>query len=76
MIKMTRGLRDGFDLVGHAIGNPPDMALGAVVNPNFTPLALQLLKMKKEVDAGAEFLSISSPWGKGSPSCPWDGRTS
>jgi methylenetetrahydrofolate reductase (NADPH) len=60
LIKMARGLREGFDIAGHAIENPPDMALGAVVNPNFEPLALQLMKMKKKIDAGAEFFQTQA----------------
>jgi len=55
LIRMATGLRNGKDIAGNAIENPPDMAYGAVVNPNFVPLELQLMKMKKKVDAGAEF---------------------
>jgi 5,10-methylenetetrahydrofolate reductase len=36
------------------------MALGAVVNPNFEPLDLQLLKMRKKIDAGAEFFQTQA----------------
>jgi methylenetetrahydrofolate reductase (NADPH) len=60
LIKMADGLRNGFDIAGHAIENPPDMALGAVVNPNCEPLALQLMKMKKKIDAGAEFFQTQA----------------
>jgi methylenetetrahydrofolate reductase (NADPH) len=60
LIKMARGLRDGFDIAGNAIENPPDMVLGAVVNPNCEPLALQLMKMKKKIDAGAEFFQTQA----------------
>jgi 5,10-methylenetetrahydrofolate reductase len=60
LISMARGLCDGFDIAGHTIENPPDMALGAVVNPNFKPLDLQLLKMKKKIDAGAEFFQTQA----------------
>jgi methylenetetrahydrofolate reductase (NADPH) len=60
LIKMAGGLRDGHDISGHAIENPPDMALGAVVNPNCEPLALQLMKMKKKIDAGAEFFQTQA----------------
>jgi methylenetetrahydrofolate reductase (NADPH) len=60
LIKMARGLRDGHDITGNAIENPPDMAFGAVVNPNFEPLALQLMKMKKKIDAGAEFFQTQA----------------
>jgi 5,10-methylenetetrahydrofolate reductase len=60
LIKMAAGLRSGRDVVGNPIENPPDMALGAVVNPNFEPLELQLLKMKKKIDAGAEFFQTQA----------------
>lgn len=60
LIKMARGLRDGLDIAGHPIENPPDLALGAVVNPNFEPLELQLMKMKKKIDAGAEFFQTQA----------------
>jgi methylenetetrahydrofolate reductase (NADPH) len=60
LIRMAQGLRDGRDITGNPIENPPDMAHGAVVNPNFEPLELQLLKMKKKVDAGAEFFQTQA----------------
>jgi 5,10-methylenetetrahydrofolate reductase len=55
LLAMARGLSQGHDITGNPIENPPDMAYGAVVNPNFDPLDLQLLKMRKKIDAGAEF---------------------
>jgi len=60
LIKMAEGLRNGFDIAGNSIENPPDMALGAVVNPNFEPLDLQLMKMKKKIDAGAQFFQTQA----------------
>ena len=54
------GLRQGRDITGNSIENPPDMAYGAVVNPNYEPLDLQLLKMRKKVDAGAEFFQTQA----------------
>ena len=38
----------------------PDLFIGAVVNPNFQPLELQLLKMRKKADAGAEFFQTQA----------------
>lgn len=38
LIKMAKELGQGFDTTGNTVENPPDMALGAVVNPNFEPL--------------------------------------
>ncbi|MCB2185205.1 MAG: methylenetetrahydrofolate reductase [Deltaproteobacteria bacterium] len=60
LIKMAAGLREGHDMVGNPIENPPDLALGAVVNPGFQPLDLQLMKMKKKVDVGAEFFQTQA----------------
>ncbi len=64
LIKMARELREGRDMVGNEIENPPDMAIGAVVNPNFEPLDLQLLKMKKKVDEGAEWFQTQAVYDK------------
>jgi len=60
LIKIAAGLRDGHDIVGNNIENPPDFTIGAVVNPNFVPLDLQLMKMKKKIDAGAEFFQTQA----------------
>ena len=60
LIAMAQGLREGHDITGNPIENPPDMAHGAVVNPNFVPLELQLLKMRKKIDAGAEFFQTQA----------------
>jgi methylenetetrahydrofolate reductase (NADPH) len=60
LIKMAMGLRQGHDITGNAIENPPDMAYGAVVNPNYDPLELQLMKMRKKVDSGAEFFQTQA----------------
>lgn len=65
LIDMAVGLRNGHDITGHTIENPPDMAYGAVVNPNFEPLDLQLMKMKKKVDAGAEFFQTQAVYDRG-----------
>lgn len=60
LIRMAMGLREGHDITGNNIENPPDMAYGAVVNPNYDPLDLQLIKMRKKVDAGAEFFQTQA----------------
>jgi hypothetical protein len=36
-------------MIGNEILNPPDMSSGVVVNPNFEPLDLQLMKMEKKL---------------------------
>ncbi len=60
LIEMARGLKEGKDIVGHKLENNLDMAFGAVVNPNSVPIDLQLLKMGKKVDAGAQFFQTQA----------------
>ena len=60
LIKIAAGLKEGHDMIGNEILNPPDMSIGAVVNPNFEPLDLQLMKMEKKIEAGAEFFQTQA----------------
>ena len=60
LINIADGLRKGHDLVGNKIDNPPDFTIGGVVNPNFVPLDLQIMKMEKKVAAGAEFFQTQA----------------
>lgn len=64
LIKLAVGLREGHDMVGNKIENPPDISIGAVVNPNFEPLDLQLLKMQKKIDKGAEWFQTQAVYDK------------
>jgi methylenetetrahydrofolate reductase (NADPH) len=64
LIKLAVGLREGRDMVGNKIENPPDIAIGAVVNPNFEPLDLQLLKMQRKIDEGAEWFQTQAVYDK------------
>lgn len=43
-LKWLRVLQAGKDMVGNDLLNSPDICIGAVVNPNFEPLDLQLIK--------------------------------
>jgi 5,10-methylenetetrahydrofolate reductase len=60
LIEMAKGLEKGYDISGNRIENYIDMSFGAVVNPNFDPLDLQLMKMKKKIDAGAQFFQTQA----------------
>jgi methylenetetrahydrofolate reductase (NADPH) len=55
LLHVARGLNQGQDMVGNALTQATNLALGAAVNPNFVPLDLQILKMEKKIQAGAEF---------------------
>jgi len=60
LLDIARGLNQGRDMMGHDLSAASDLALGAVVNPNFQPLDLQLLKMEKKMAAGAEFFQTQA----------------
>ena len=60
LVKIAAQLQQGRDMVGNELLNAPDIFIGAVVNPNFQPLDLQLLKMRKKVDAGAQFFQTQA----------------
>jgi len=60
LLRIARGLNQGRDMVGNALTQPTNLALGAVVNPGFEPLDLQLLKMEKKIEQGAEFFQTQA----------------
>jgi methylenetetrahydrofolate reductase (NADPH) len=60
LLKIAAGMKKGHDMTGNALVQPPQFAIGAVVNPNFEPLDLQLIKMEKKIKAGAEFFQTQA----------------
>ncbi len=55
LLRTARTLEKGKDLAGRRLKGVPRFCLGAVANPSFEPLELQILTMEKKVRAGAEF---------------------
>jgi 5,10-methylenetetrahydrofolate reductase len=60
LLRMAKGLNGGHDMVGNPLTRATDLALGAVVNPGFEPLDLQLLKMEKKIEQGAQFFQTQA----------------
>ncbi|MFZ2088018.1 MAG: methylenetetrahydrofolate reductase [Desulfobaccales bacterium] len=60
LLRMAKGLNEGHDMVGNPLTRATDLSLGAVVNPGFEPLDLQLLKMEKKLEQGAEFFQTQA----------------
>jgi len=60
LLKAVADLNSGHDMAGHELQGSPDLFAGAVVTPEFEPVELQLLKMKKKVDAGARFFQTQA----------------
>ena len=55
LICAVKKLMSGVDMEGHELEGVPKFSVGAVVNPGTELLELQVLKMEKKVNAGAEF---------------------
>jgi len=58
LLCVIKKLEDGFDMVGNELKGKPHFFKGAAVNPEADSKAsfeLQLIKMKKKVECGAEF---------------------
>ncbi len=60
LLKIATGMKNGHDMMGHELTQAPQFALGAVVNPNFEPLDLQIMKMAKKIEAGAQFFQTQT----------------
>jgi 5,10-methylenetetrahydrofolate reductase len=60
LLHIAAGLNRGQDMMGNDLTQATDLALGAVVNPNFQPLDLQLLKMEKKIAEGAQFFQTQA----------------
>lgn len=56
LLKVASDLMNGADMAGIELdGDPPEFTLGCVVNPGMDPVEPQIIKLKKKIDAGAEF---------------------
>ena len=60
LLATAKRLIEGYDLAGNELEGKPDFCLGAVVTPGAEPLELQLIKMEKKVQAGAEFFQTQA----------------
>lgn len=60
LLQIARGLMAGHDSAGLVLKGNPQFCLGAVLIPEADPVAPQLLKVKKKLEAGAEFF-ITAP---------------
>jgi len=60
LLQAAKGLNEGHDLEGHELDGTPGLCLGAVVNPGSDEVETQLIKMKKKIDAGAEFFQTQA----------------
>jgi 5,10-methylenetetrahydrofolate reductase len=60
LLTVAKGLNEGHDMMGEELEGKPDFCLGAVVSPGANPLELQIMKLEKKVEAGAEFIQTQA----------------
>jgi len=61
LLTAVKGLMEKRDMVGNELeGRAPEFCMGAVVNPGADPLELQIIKMEKKVNAGAQFFQTQA----------------
>ncbi|GMT42862.1 MAG: 5,10-methylenetetrahydrofolate reductase [bacterium] len=55
LVRLVKRMSDGFNAGGKAFKNHPSFNVGAVINPFYEPLELEIMKTKKKIKAGAAF---------------------
>ncbi len=60
LVKAVSILNEGRDFAGNELEGKPSFFHGAVVTPEYEPMDLQILKMKKKIDAGAQFFQTQA----------------
>ena len=60
LLAAARSLNEGHDMAGIELEKPTDLCLGAVVAPDSYNVDLQLLKMEKKIQAGAQFFQTQA----------------
>lgn len=60
LLQVAKGLNEGHDMMGNELDGKPDFCLGAVVTPGGNPVEMQIMKLEKKVEAGAEFIQTQA----------------
>ena len=66
LIKVIKELETGVCMSGKRLESSVKFFVGGVANPFFEPFELELIKIKKKIDAGAEFFQTQPFFDKGS----------
>ncbi len=56
LIKLINDMNKGIDFAGEELAGAPSFTVGGVVNPGADPIEGQLVKLRKKIDAGAQFI--------------------
>ncbi|MFZ7132749.1 MAG: methylenetetrahydrofolate reductase [Eubacteriales bacterium] len=60
ILQCAETLMRGVDMAGNPLEGTPEFYLGASCTPEYIPIELQLLKMKKKIQAGAKFFQTQA----------------
>lgn len=60
MLEAARGLCEGRDLAGNPLRGAPRMFLGATANPGAADLQLEIVNVRRKIDAGAQFIQTQA----------------
>jgi methylenetetrahydrofolate reductase (NADPH) len=55
-LQLARQISQGQDMAGNDLTDPPSFILGAAISPQAEPFGAQLLKLRKKLQAGANFI--------------------
>jgi len=56
LIKLINDMNKGIDFAGEKLIGAPNFTVGGVVNPGADPIEGQIVKLRKKIDAGAQFI--------------------
>jgi methylenetetrahydrofolate reductase (NADPH) len=65
LLHVAQEMRAGRDLAGNEMTSPLRLSTGAVVAPEADNVELQLIKLRKKIDAGAEFIQTQAVFDPG-----------
>jgi len=60
LISVAKMLESGKDMKGNLLNGAPKFCIGAVVNPGAEPLEPEIIKMRKKIQAGAQFFQTQA----------------
>jgi len=56
LIKLINDMNKGIDFAGEKLVGAPSFTVGGVVNPGADPIEGQIIKLRKKIDTGAQFI--------------------
>ncbi len=64
LLDIVRRMKEGYDLAGNVIENPPEFTVGAVTNTDTSKL-MQMMKLRKKAKTGLDFIQTQAVYDTG-----------